>query len=554
MDKNYFLKVQTVKSRFIVNFSIMSISVLLYFGIAYQQEINKVLYTAEVLVAISLILNLIYYKRGGNENVVSAVLTSFTGLMILAIYFQGGIEATGNVWVFIFPILAFYLNGEKLGGIYVVIFVSIFMLININIFLGNINNDFSFIKQRQTTIALVVVVLLGFFNERLKRLSFIASDEANKDLRSIFNNLQDTFFRTSQSGEITIMSPSFYAITGFSEHEVLGKSISSFYFNPSEREDFLEYLYDSDGVVSNYETRFKSKTSKEIWVLISAQYILSEDGEILGIEGTAKDISELKIAQNELLKLNTHLENRIEKGVQELRHKDELMLQQARLAQMGEMLSMIAHQWRQPLSSIAAVTGNIKIDIALDEKISTEYLEENIHKIDSNINFLSNTIDDFRNFFKSDKIEKATSFENIITKAMNVLNPAIVKVNVKVDKINITDTQIITFESELIQVIINILNNATDVLQDLDGKRKIQITQSSSELYNILEISDNGGGIPQDILDRVFDPYFSTKMEKNGTGLGLYMSKIIVQEHCKGILKVTNNDDGACFKIELPKE
>ncbi|MDC0933254.1 transporter substrate-binding domain-containing protein, partial [Arcobacteraceae bacterium] len=249
--------------------------------------------------------------------------------------------------------------------------------------------------------------------------------------------------------------------------------------------------------------------------------------------------------------LNNSLEQRVKEEVQKNREKDKLMLSQSRLAQMGEIISMIAHQWRQPLNSLSLLNQTVLLKYERG-KLNDETIDFfRIHS-KKQINEMSKTIDDFRDFFKPEKVKKEFSFNKMIIDTIALVKPIFISNNINIQFTESIDYNIEGYENELGQAILNILNNAKDVLIENQIKNKeIKIVIEKSENEIILSISDNAGGIPVDIIDNIFDPYFSTKTEKNGTGLGLYMSKMIVEEHMKGKISIHNSNDGAQFEIIL---
>jgi len=242
------------------------------------------------------------------------------------------------------------------------------------------------------------------------------------------------------------------------------------------------------------------------------------------------------------------IENRLKR---EKEFQEQQLLQQSRLAQMGEMISMIAHQWRQPLAAIGAASAKIRIKAHLN-KVDNEMTIKTSDKIEALVQHLSQTIDDFRNFFKSDKIKREITYTQMIDSILEIVTATIVAKDIKLIKSLECDEKMNTYASEVQQVILNLLKNAEDALLEVDVSNPTIILATYKENGKlILEVSDNAGGIPDSIKEQIFDPYFSTKKEKNGTGLGLYMSKIIIEEHCGGLLSVYNNENGAVFKISM---
>ena len=263
----------------------------------------------------------------------------------------------------------------------------------------------------------------------------------------------------------------------------------------------------------------------------------------------------------EIEEINQSLKERVAKEIKENIKKEKLLQQQTRLAQMGEMISMIAHQWRQPLSAISSSIAIIQVKMAKnrfnfenkeDREKFLKFLEDKHNAISNYTESLSETIDDFRNFFKPDRQKSYTLLTKPIKSALSIIKSSMVNRGITINTNYEIDTKIYMYKNELMQVILNILKNAEDNFKERGIKNgKITISTLKEDDAYIIKICDNGGGISKDIMPKIFDPYFSTKDEKNGTGLGLYISKIIVEEHNNGVLDVINSNDGACFIIKL---
>ena len=248
---------------------------------------------------------------------------------------------------------------------------------------------------------------------------------------------------------------------------------------------------------------------------------------------------------------NLELEQRVLEGIEQSRKKDQQILEQSRLAQMGEMISMIAHQWRQPLSAISAVSASLELKSSMNI-INNDIIIKSAQKISEYSQHLSITINDFRNFFKHEKKEQETSYAEIIESVLGIVQVSIENKNIQIIQELHSTRKFKIYANELKQVLLNLIKNAEDVLQEKNILNPyIKILTYDQDDKHIVEVIDNAGGVPDDIVDKIFNPYFSTKLDKNGTGLGLYMSKIIIEEHCNGSLSLLNNDDGAVFKISL---
>ncbi len=235
----------------------------------------------------------------------------------------------------------------------------------------------------------------------------------------------------------------------------------------------------------------------------------------------------------------------------EINEQKSLIITQSRLAAMGEMMSMIAHQWRQPLSTTTLMISNERIKFMLDGKEDTEY-EKMLDKISDTMVYLSDTIDDFQTYFQPQKESQHISTCELINRVLNFVETRLTIDKVKVHVNKCDDKEIDTYANEVIQVLINIINNAIDALAERNVQdRNIWINLISSDDSIEITVEDSAGGIEDDIIGKVFEPYFSTK-SKNGTGLGLYMSKMIIEKHINGRIDVVNTPNGALFTIFIP--
>lgn len=252
--------------------------------------------------------------------------------------------------------------------------------------------------------------------------------------------------------------------------------------------------------------------------------------------------------------LNDELEDRVKISVNKMREKDKMLIAQSKQAVMGEMIEMIAHQWRQPLTAIGMISNNIAMELVLDE-LDLQQLEQDLHGINMQVNYLSNTIDDFRNFFKESKEKEHTSSKSILKAINTLVYHQLKSQNIAIKMTECEDINFVIYKNELMQAILNLISNAKDALLEnssLQEKKQILLSCKCDIKDFYIFVSDNAGGIDEQILPKIFDPYFSTKKEKNGTGLGLYMSKIIIQEHLDGELTAFNSEKGATFQIKIP--
>lgn len=270
----------------------------------------------------------------------------------------------------------------------------------------------------------------------------------------------------------------------------------------------------------------------------------------------------LQVKVAELCGLEQTLTKRIEEELEKNREKELILFQQSKMAAMGEMIGNIAHQWRQPLSAISSLASGhiLHNELGLLSHDESNKLLEDIVRYTE---FLSNTIDDFRNFFRNDKEYSQFFIDDAIEKSLLILTGMIAVNSITIEK-NIEHIEIFNLKNEFIQVILNLLKNAIDALVDVfdDDEKFIFIDGYLEEENVIITISDTAGGIPARIIERIFEPYFTTKHQSQGTGIGLFMSMEIVSKHMKGFISVENIETqkhgqmlkGASFKISIPLE
>lgn len=231
---------------------------------------------------------------------------------------------------------------------------------------------------------------------------------------------------------------------------------------------------------------------------------------------------------------------------------EKLMISQSRMAIMGEMVGMIAHQWRQPITIIGMITNNILMDMQMNT-LDIARLSEDLELVDKQVHYLSQTIDDFRNFFRPNKRPQKVTVGELFNELTTILGKSFDTHRLSLLFEGDPSTSILTYKNELLQVFLNMLSNSKDAFIECNKKEgKIIFTSSTNNSNITFTISDTAGGIPSSIINRIFEPYFSTKDEQHGTGLGLYMSAIIIEKHLKGTIMVSSDLEGTTFTITLP--
>ena len=263
---------------------------------------------------------------------------------------------------------------------------------------------------------------------------------------------------------------------------------------------------------------------------------------------------------NELKNSNKILEQKIKDAIEQNSKMEAQLYEAEKLSSMGEMIGNIAHQWRQPLSVISTAATGVIVQHEFN-MLKDTMLIESMETIDKNAQYLSKTIDDFRDFIKGDSDEKVVfNLKEEIEKCLDIENPILKQNNMEVILDLDESIEINSFPNGLVQSLINIINNSKDALKEKKEEKYIFITTKKNDKDIDIIIKDNGGGIPENIINKVFEPYFTTKHQSQGTGLGLHMTYNIIKDGLNGSISVKNTEynyngldcKGAIFTIKLP--
>ena len=288
---------------------------------------------------------------------------------------------------------------------------------------------------------------------------------------------------------------------------------------------------------------------------ITAIETKSKTLEIITITKTANEmIQNISTYFSELQHLNSKLENIVKEKVEELHMQERMLVHQSRQAAMGEMIESIAHQWRQPLNIIGIASANLEMEHDLGIKNDKNF-KEKMQIIFTNINYMSNTIDDFRDFLNPDRELLYFNPKDSIEDVYKILSAQLSNNNINLELNSNEEVQLYGIENEFKQVVFILLNNAQDAIKSLQKESKIEkgiINIKLAKRNENISISfcDNGGGIPDDVINSIFNPYFTTKFASSGTGIGLYMAKNIIESRMHGSLETYNTETGCCFEIQ----
>jgi len=381
-------------------------------------------------------------------------------------------------------------------------------------------------------------------NEKLKKSEILHKEQKNF-LDTLIQTAPIPFFYKDKDGKYIDVNDMWCEFTGFRKDEILGKSV----FDVAPKQ--IAHIYhQQDLKVFNleenpqiYESQVVNKFNQKVYdVIFYKSAFFDNEGKVAGIIGSVVDITKIKKLQDETIL------------------KEKMIYEQSKLASMGEMIGNIAHQWRQPLSVITTAASAMSYENELG-MLDDEKMEHYTHTINDNAQYLSKTIDDFRNYIQGKSVLKKFYLKENIDNFLKLAEPV-----VKSEHINIVlniedDIQIDGYPNELLQCMMNFFNNTKDAFIEKKIEQRyifIDIERSSDKIT--INIKDNAGGIPTDVIGKIFEPYFTTKHQSVGTGLGLHMTYNLITTTMKGSIKVSNQtytyDDieytGAEFKLTLP--
>lgn len=388
--------------------------------------------------------------------------------------------------------------------------------------------------------------------------ALIQLESSEKNLNSIIKAVPDVIFRLEAAGRITFISPAMAKYSA-SPEALLGQPV--FPLIKREYRDAFVKLTDDvfKGVPGHLEFEAQGFKGGHVWLDTYVVPCRNDTGEIVSLLGVARDITDRKLVEQalaqkqlQLEELNRGLEQRIADTVLNLRDKDRILILQGRQAAMGEMIGNIAHQWRQPLNTLGLIVQELLMTYGRDE-FNRESLELSVRKAMALIAHMSKTIEDFRNYFKPDKEKKLFNVNQSVTKTLSLFEPSFKSLSIDISVTAIDDADVYGYENEYSQVLLNILVNCRDAFESgaVEGERVITIVIFQENDRSVVTVADNAGGIPEDIVDKIFDPYFTTKGPDIGTGIGLYMAKTIIEKNMNGRLTVRNTAEGAEFRVEV---
>lgn len=381
---------------------------------------------------------------------------------------------------------------------------------------------------------------------------------AESKLKSIVESADAIIWATDADSKLEFLSDQVRDILGYNANQFIGTSlvdmIDAGYFHQSDKEKLVEgfkQVSNGGNRVSDVRCRARQADGSWRWFSVNMTPNKSLDGEVAQIVGVMHDIHAQKLAEEALLQLNQDLDSRVREEIQRNKEKDLLLQRQSRLAAMGEMIGNIAHQWRQPINSLGLILGDLE-DAALYGECDLPYIQTAVGKSKNIIQKMSTTIDDFRYFFRADKSHGPFSLRHVTDECLNLVEAAMKNHNIEIVVNCEHDVVVSGYANEYSQALMNIFSNAREAIIEkkvADGKIVIDIGEKDG--FGVHVVTDNGGGIPPDILPKIFEPHFTTK--EQGMGIGLYMTLISIEKNMRGKIDVENVTGGARFTIVLPK-
>lgn len=415
----------------------------------------------------------------------------------------------------------------------------------------NINTGPLFRDEETTPYAVVIT-----FSDITTRKNAEMRLKKNKEIFSLFLKHSPiyAYIKEVTDGESRVLyaSDNFQQMTGMTGAEMAGKTMAELF--PKELAEKInadDLTIVATGNVAELEEVYNDRTYATVKfpIVFEDQTLLA--GFTIDITDRKQAEEALVVKSQQLESLNQTLESRIAETVRELREKDELLIQQGRLAAMGEMINNIAHQWRQPLNNIGLIVQNLQLCFN-SGTLTSAIVNKDISNTMQLLQQMSGTINDFRNFFSQEKTLQPFKVNEAIQRSINFMLPSLKCSNISVSYEEQPEITTEGYPGEYTQAVLNILTNAKDVLLERGIARpSITIRVFRENNRSVVTISDNGGGIPDDLLLKIFDPYFTTKHKSTGTGIGLFMSKMIIEKNMYGRLTARNIDGGAEFRIEL---
>ncbi len=416
-------------------------------------------------------------------------------------------------------------------------------------------------EYTQTDVNQLTILMDGLWQHIQRKRMEDAIRAAGLYTRNLIETSLDPLVTITRDGKISDVNTAAESITGRTRDELIGTDFSGYFTDTGKAETGYKKVFDT-GEVRDYELSIRHRNGTVTPVIYNASVYRDDSGNIIGVFAAARDISVRKRMEDDLRHFNTELHKRVieETGIRQ--QNEQLLMQQSKMAAMGEMISLIVHQWKQPLNVISITAQDLGEAYSFGE-LNVDYLMNSKDIIVSHVEFMVKTADDFRRFLlpsrEKVKFDVKKAVEELIVMFVDYFAKDNILLNIHATEGDAFPNDVTGYPNEFKQVVLNLINNARDAIL---AKRRIgQLVSMASDKIDInisstggkitIAISDTGGGIPEDVIDRIFDAHFTTKSVDKGTGIGLYMAKTIIETNMGWSLTARNIEGGAEFKIVI---
>lgn len=574
---------ENIRKAFVIHiFSLVAVVSMLYF-LAEALWVNQFLHATFLSVFLILFVLLIFFSvlKPQKYRVASNVIVLLGFCFAVYLFINGSRQYAGLLWHFLFGTLAFVLVGKQKAMLFALSlmlssiliyygfpdipvqypemliwrYVFVFSLVSVLLYVYEYARERTeeTLKEKREELSDILTQLMQQNEEIRVQTEMVA--EANRELEKYSLVARETNNAVSiynPNGQLEWANKSFEENFGLylSRMSLTERSIFNFSTNEQIRELWLQCLEQKSSVV--YRCHWQSDGGPRLYLQSNLSPVVGLNGEVERLILVESNITELKRVEDELKRLNQELEKRVVEELEKNRQKDLLMIQQNRQAALGEMISNIAHQWRQPLNAIAVTVENMAEAWEFGE-LTTSYMQEKVRKTMGLLSYMSNTIDDFRNFFKPEREKTRFNINSMVIKAVSFVEASFRDQNIFIEKEMSDELYVYGYPNEYMQVVINILNNARDALVEnkiAEPVIRVRLYEQGNQQW--VRIFNNGLQIAPEIGLRIFDPYFTTR-HSSGTGLGLYMAKNIIEKNMEGKIGFENKESGVEFFICINK-
>lgn len=553
------LELQRTKEResFFYNFSYVGIGASGIFSIVNILNGKPIVGLIEVFCCFAAIYNIYLYKKKKNYNFSSSIILIIMFVMLSVLVTSGGVERTGVLWIYTFPILSFFLKGKKEGIFWIVgLWAILLSLILISIKIDSFTIEYSLLEMRQTFASFVAVSVMVYFYENTVSNYKKRIEDKNRELSSLNDSLEERVEEEIQKRDASeklfksIFNNSSVGIGIFNTDGDIQD------LNPTA-ENILnckEYQCAVFKDLEEFNSVFQLLAKGETTTYTFPKITIDCNQKATPIEMNLFSIKDNSARVANIILFFNDISQRIEQENKE-KQQENLIVQQSRMVSLGELLGDISHHWRQPLNTLGLSLQTIEMNLE-DEKPNKQHVQKILGNSMDIIDSMSHTIDNFIDYFKPENEKTEFDMLKTINSSLEVLSGTLNDNNIHLSK-DFAQEEILYYgyNNGLKEAILNILKNAVEaVTKNREDSREITIYATKDEKNISIKIEDNGGGVDEEIINKVFDPYFTTKHKARNTGISLYMTKMVIEKNMNGSLEIKNGKNGAVVTAVFPFE